>query len=107
MALVDFSSAVITPAPTDTVIPATYRWVNLQATNLLDSSGNTIGTVSCSGTDVSSKERKFSYTGSFSASGTEFYIAGRDRAGAWKISNVSFQNGDICIFDITAKIICN
>lgn len=107
MALIDMTNARIEVAPTATVIPATYGWVNLNTSSLLDENGNTIGSVSCSKSNLNNRESVYTYTATFSASGTEFYIAGKNTNAAWKISNISFQSGDVGQFDIDIKIHCN
>ena len=43
------------------------------------------------------------YSGSFAGSGTEFYIGARN-ALYWKVSNISFANGDTYSFVIDIEV---
>lgn len=48
------------------------------------------------------------YYGTFTASGTEFYLFSNNSYGNhWRISNVSFSSGDTYDFTIAANLTCN
>lgn len=108
MAEVDFSHARITPA--GAVNPAAYSYVNL--TNLSgfrDASDNSVASVTI--TTLVNQQKRFvkMFSGTFTASGTEFYIwqySSPYGVGKWKVSNISFNSGDTFIFQIQADLIC-
>lgn len=106
MAEVDFSNARITPIR-NTSNNMSFYYINLPRglRNCFDVSSNTIGTLNGQVITNRQKQAVLLYQGSFTASGTEFYMA-NSGGGWWKISNISFQSGDTFIFKIRADLIC-
>ena len=106
MAQVDFSNAVIEPAGTKNPIGTVY--VNLRNTSgyLRNASGTTIGSGSYSSLVSESKQYIIQYRGTFSASGTEFYVYSAND-GKWRVSNITFNSGDTYEFMINATLTCN
>ena len=106
MAQVDFSNAslsLVGSAP-----PFSTSYVNLNTATLRDVNGNAI-TTNNSITFLENEQDSLlaSYTGVFIASGTEFYIYTANNIGLWKISNISFQNGDAYTFQMPVTLTCN
>ena len=109
MAQVDFSNAVLS-FHSYNPLSAWYvglRWSSYVTAYITDDSGNVI-TSSLNVTQISRTVSylKLGYSGTFSASGNEFYLATQANAGAihYKISNVSFNSGDSFYFEITANL---
>ena len=103
MAQVDFSNAIIDVNGNNTPLAAqSDRTLELAADwYLSDSSGTQINTGATMSVVVSDKNKKaMVYSGTFTASGTEFYTTFT----MWKISNVSFQSGDTYSFMIEVEI---
>ena len=107
MAMVDFSNARIEVNSTDTESPTKYANVNLAGGYLYDASGNVIGGSNISQLINQQKQLMYNYQGTFSASGTEFYVVGNGYQARWKISNISFSSGDTYVFQINASLVCN
>lgn len=114
MAEVDFSNARIEPASTwqsqTLQNPTKNAYVSLGATGsannyLYDINGNRIASLTRSQLINQKKQLMYLYQGTFTTSGTSF-ILGDDLA-AWKVSNISFQNGDTYVFQINATLTCN
>lgn len=105
MADVDFSNARITPIK-DSRNNLEFNYINLPTSgNIYDANSQGIGTLS--GQVIINEQKQFViiYSGSFTASGTEFYMASYSGAW-WKISNISFNSGDTFMFKIRADLIC-
>ena len=106
MAMVDFTNAKIEQVLSG--YPVEYKYANINSANLQDSEGNKI--VSNESISVIKNEQKsmiFGYSGSFITSGTEFYIWNVTPTTKWKVSNISFQNGDTYSFEIPINLVCN
>lgn len=108
MAQVDFSNARIEiytasnkPNPTQSM------YVNLQTGVLNNSEGvRIVNNYSVSVQTSEAKQLILLYQGTFTASGTEFYISAGSSA-PWKVSNISFNSGDTYVFQINATLTCN
>lgn len=114
MAEVDFTNAKIEPVSNlggGLYNPTAAANVSLASTNYLcDSSLNNIASLTRTQLINQQKQLMFLYQGTFTASGTEFYIygvSGSTRVGAWRIYNISFSSGDTFIFQINADLVCN
>ena len=114
MAEVDFSHAKIAPATSysgsTTVNPTANSDVSLNPTGyyLYNSNGSSISSAIYPTRLVNTqKQMVFQYQGTFTASGTEFYVitVGSYMA-AWRVYNISFNSGDTFIFQIKADLIC-
>lgn len=115
MAQVDFTNARISPytgngiAPSSPrVNPTRYSYVTLtSSTEFLDASGNRVSQPTKTTLKNAQKQFVILYNGTFTASGTEFYIV-YDNGGCagWKVSNISFSSGDTYVFSIKADLIC-
>lgn len=107
MALVDFSNAIIEPDPTRSSCPLYAMATNINLENLyfFDSSGNQIGNGECTVVVMDKYNLSLVYTGTFSASGTEFYMG--TLGSGWKVSNISFSNGDKYDFQVNVTLTCN
>lgn len=111
MAMVDFTNARLELASTNPSIPSVGKtYLNLNNAILRDSNGIQI----CSNASTSiliNEQYKFviRFAGKFTASGTEFYICDTASIATprWKMSNISFNNGDTYVFQITANLTCN
>ena len=102
MAIVDFSHAVI-----ECKNQTAYRTGNLclDSTSLTD--GSQWGSVANDSVQVQygTDSATFVHTGTFTASGTEFYIREEYwHTAPWKISNINFDNGDTYSFQLTLNI---
>lgn len=119
MAQVDFSNARIEPStitsssfPT-AINPTAYENVMLSGvgnTALWDASMNTVSDpVTITRLVNEKKQLMYLYQGTFTASGTEFYILNANQGiiTGWKISNISFSAGDTYVFQINATLVCN
>lgn len=111
MAEVDFSHARIEPSTLTTANPTEKYFLSLN-TNRLYAYGGTaytteIGIGTCTQLVNQQKQLVYQYQGTFNTSGTEFgvWVLGGTLAG-WKVSNISFNNGDTYIFQIKADLIC-
>ena len=71
---------------------------------ICDSSNNQIATSSLSIMSSSADGFVAKITGTFSASGTEFYIRDAYSHIHWKISNVTFASGDTFAFNVNTTI---
>ena len=117
MAEVDFTNARIEPftGTIDTrtnVNPTRQDLVSINnPTSLADAYGNSI-TTNHSTTRLVNEQKQlmYLYQGTFTASGTAFYIlhlpSGSEICG-WKVSNISFNSGDTYVFQINATLVCN
>jgi len=102
MAQVDFTNAVIEPYDSGIWDISSLRFNN---SGFYDSSGNLINSNSnYSQRLVSATKTTYTYTGVMSASGTEFYISYSGYYKFWKVSNISFSNGDSYSFVIDVDI---
>lgn len=116
MAEVDFSHARIQPYTDTTFLPSWTRLnptalsnVALDQRNLLDISGTTISSATVTKIKDAQKQIVYQYSGTFTASGTEFYLLpawGGTYITGWKVSNISFSAGDTYQFSIKADLIC-
>lgn len=109
MAEVDFSNARI--EPTTALKNPTYA-ANLGLdNNPVNSSGSSItGGASYTRLINEPKQLTYLYQGTFTASGTEFYIryaTGEGTYTRWRIYNISFSSGDTYVFTINATLTCN
>lgn len=97
MADVDFSNAVLDVVSENMLTYGNYLGFDVNS-YLMDSSGNYI-TNGASRTIISNTPSKVSilFTGAFGASGNTFYMRGTSQ---WKVSNISFSNGDTYAFVI-------
>jgi hypothetical protein len=112
MAYVDFSNAKIECIHKGALGKAYFGLDGSGGTmflNLFNSDGDSITSASTATAEVSLEGFKIIRTGTFTESGTEFYIkvynmvvGGTDIA--WKISNVLFNEGDSYSFEIFFKI---
>lgn len=107
MAQVDFTNAVLSLVSTNTEVPTHYTYMALRD-YLYDSSGNSVSTGTSSILQSAQKSFIKSWSGIFNTSGTEFYIR-NDATNAlrWKISNISFSQGDTYVFQIPVTLTCN
>ena len=110
MASVDFSNAIIEPSSlSGWMNPTNYSDLSLSVYNfyLLDASGNAVSSASPSLRIVNEqKQLAYQYQGTFTASGTEFYIRPTGSTSGWKVSNISFNSGDTFLFQINATLVC-
>ena len=111
MAEVDFTNARIEPSSLGNwVNPTNAADVSLNNYSyyLLDSSGSSISSA-LSPTQLINQQKQlmFLYQGTFTASGTEFYIRPTSSLSGWKVSNISFNSGDTFVFQINATLTCN
>ena len=105
MAQVDFSNARI--EPWDTTNNTAWANLNLDNGDLYAEHWVQISSGSVSRLINQQKQLMYLYQGTFTASGTEFYVSTGGRAGQWKVSNISFSNGDTYVFQINASLVCN
>lgn len=105
MAEVDFSNAIIEPDSRRTTSPVADADVSLNLQYWYDDT-QYVGECTRSKIVNEQKQIVYQYQGAFTQSGTYFYM---DTAynGGWKISNISFNNGDTCLFTINATLTCN
>lgn len=104
MAQVDFSNAHIAPYDKNPI--GTYNTGFATVTSFRDSGGNTItNTVSLTTLKNESAEAIYRFTGSFSASGTEFYFGYASSYICWRVTNVTFSSGDTFDFSVKLNII--
>lgn len=106
MAQVDFTNAHIEPVGSDSSI---YKEndVSLKPISFYNASGSSIASPNYTVTKNESNNLVYTYTGSFYASGTEFYLYGYNMTSAkkWRVYNINFASGDTFNFKISAKII--
>lgn len=114
MAQVDFSNARIEPANiSPSVNPTAYSNLTLAGYNdtLYDSRINAVSSnINVTQLTNQQKQLMYLYQGTFSASGTEFYIIhapSYTNYAGWKVSNISFSAGDTYVFQINATLVCN
>ena len=114
MAQVDFSNARIEPYDTWGGYPLKNPTFNANLglnygggnSNLFNINDQVISSsFTCTQLINQQKQLMYLYQGTFSASGTEFYIKGDTVV--WKVSNISFSNGDTFVFQINATLVCN
>ena len=103
MAQVDFSNAQIEPYSKTPM--GTYNSGLNATTELYNSSTTVIGSVSITTLKNDTNEAIFQYTGTFSATGTEFLFGYYGSYLCWKVSNVSFNSGDTFSFKIKANVV--
>ena len=109
MAQVDFSNASLQPAPNKYPLRYSYNMLlNSGNTCVFKNSQNSVINSDYRVTETSSSltHKTLVYTGKFIASGTEFYIGELYGSAiyAWKVSNISFQNGDTYSFAIDIDV---
>ena len=104
MALVDFSNAVLHLPTTN---PLNNSHAGMLGNFLTDSNGNSIGSMNTQVLKDENKRLVMLYNGTFSTSGTELYFGLNIQRLRWRISNISFQNGDNFTFQIPINLICN
>lgn len=109
MAMVDFTNAKIEPA-TSSYNPTFTVDVGL-SNNILSSSGSIITTGASRIRTVNEKKQiVYLYQGTFTTSGTEFYIqysTSEITYTNWRVYNISFADGDTYLFQVKADLICN
>jgi len=107
MADVDFSNARIEPF--GTICPAAYSYLNITTNSSLRDANDTSIASNHATRDINDQKQMLTtYYGTFTASGTEFYLYQYTNLGVgkWKISNVSFNSGDTYMFNINAELVC-
>ena len=117
MAQVDFTNARIEPytgtlGGRTNVNPTAHEKVMIyNDVSLTDSSGNAVSSGYTVTTLINQqKQLMVLYNGTFSASGTEFYILGIPNSNqicGWRVYNISFSSGDTYVFQINATLVCN
>jgi len=106
MAMVDFSNARIEPVGTQNM--TAYSSLDLNTTILRDANDNYVSNSFTPSRLINQqKQLMYLYQGTFTASGTEFYMYYTNGQGKWKVSNISFSSGDTFIFQINANLVCN
>jgi hypothetical protein len=100
MAQVDFSNARIEPCGN---VMGAYQSMALYSESILYNSSNArITSGESRNISYESLTKKIlMYTGTFISSRTEFYITGTS---FWKVSNVSFSNGDTYSFEVVITV---
>lgn len=107
MAQVDFSNAILSlPSsffPLKTVDAALY------GSGLYNANNQQINSNYTSQIIVNEEKRLvIAYSGTFNASGTEFYFGAVAQIGQkWKMSNISFNSGDTYVFQVPITLTCN
>lgn len=106
MAQLDLSNAHITPiySPAN---DATYLSLTSGNWNFSDASGNAISSGSGSILSQNVGDFKIYYSGSFTASGTQFFVGKINTQPIWRVTGVSFASGDTYSFTIKANIQLN
>lgn len=119
MAEVDFSNAKIEPMADGawslfpSKNPTIRANVSLSQGTLYAISGSTLSTIaSGSVTQLVNQQKQlmYLYQGTFTASGTEFYVmntSSSTEVSGWRIYNISFNSGDTYVFQINATLVCN
>lgn len=100
MASVDFSNAHIEPSQNN---PLKQTYAGLSVTRLNNSGGTQIGSCTPSRLVLEARRLVYSYSVSFTAAGTEFYMFYGNTY--WRVYNISFANGDTGIFQVDAGLI--
>lgn len=111
MAEVDFSNAKITPSTlSGWVNPTVNSDISLNPSGyyLFDSNNTQIsGAIYLDKLLNTQKQLVIQYQGTFTASGTEFYVRTvSSYMAGWRVYNISFNSGDTFIFQIKADLIC-
>ena len=111
MAEVDFSNAIFTivaGSGATSTNPILSSDLALNNRTLWDATGNAISSSSSTATKIQSENtiQKISYSGEFTASGTEFYISTAPSNIRYKVSNISFNSGDSYSFSVRADLTC-
>ena len=109
MAMVDFTNAVIEVDSTYSAPPFAAPEVNVSSGSLRDAGGSQIGGSNHSKIVDQLMNQVHSYSGTFTADGTEFYIystTGSPSPARWRISNISFHAGDTYSFQIPIELTC-
>lgn len=104
MAQVDFTNAHIQPYGNNPIYEQGDAGL-ANVTNFYNSSGTAIATVSKSVITDDPKKLVFNLSGTFSASGTEFYIGTSGSDFVYRVFNIHFSNGDTFIFRFNANIV--
>lgn len=102
MAIVDFSNAVLQPNPNGYLPMTRDKLMSLDETSVL-MNGSGYSMVSSSNKTVlvySPTKVSVMYNGTFNTSGDGFYIGNNQ---TWKVSNISFANGDSYAFVIDVE----
>lgn len=121
MAEVDFSNARIEPYAYTPIGSTHYNPVNPTYRENVSLNQSTLysrdfGTIIAPGAKVTQlvnlqKQLIYLYQGTFTQSGTEFYILNYSGSGymstCWRVSNISFNSGDTYTFTINATLTCN
>lgn len=111
MAQADFTNAVLTPYNNPTYFSPLVNPYESLNTNFLanPSTTSSIGTGSVNRLNTSQNERYDVFSGTFTASGNEFYIASANNVAYifWKVSNVTFNSGDTFNFQIHVDMTLN
>ena len=106
MAQLDLSHAHIIPVYAN---PGKFSYLGLNdtaSTHLRNASGTELSDGSKNLINTAKDTFKIQYSGTFKASGTEFYIA-FSNYNVWKVTNVSFSSGDTYSFIVKANIMLN
>ena len=108
MAQVDFSNAVLSISTTN---PLAYYYTGFSSdtsgnpNRILNQSGQEITSSRSLTKNVTSKNKLImTMSGTFSESGTEFYIAYYPNY-FWKVSNITFASGDTFTFQVTVDLV--
>lgn len=106
MAQLDLSNAHIEPYSTRI---SGSEWLGFGPNyggELRNSSGNSItGNAARSVISSTTSSFKLHYSGTFTASGIEFYFF--DSPNTWRVTGVSFESGDTYSFTVKANIVLN
>ena len=102
MAEVDFSHARIQPNTDYTGNPTRNSYVGVTVAEgyLYGDGGSIVARPIVTRITNQQKQFVYQFAGTFSLSGTKFYV------GVWTVTNVSFSSGDTFIFQIQADLIC-
>ena len=107
MAQVDFSSATISSVNQNTVRTIAQADLGVTSAIIVDENANQIANIT-STTDFSESvtQRSIRFVGSFTASGTKFYLRlnAVNSANMWEVSNISFSSGDLFDFIIDISL---
>ena len=106
MAMINFTDAILhIPANAN---PIDYVKVTLDYSLLTDSNNEIISdNGACDILTATPKNLVLSYSGKFTANGTEFYFGpGSGSANKWKMTGISFQSGDTYNFQIPVTLTC-
>ena len=101
MADVDFSNAVLEPVSGQKPLTRPLMLGIARTPTLYDAQDTAIVTGQAFSTlENTSTKYSLLFSGTFTASGTEFYIVYSQNDKVWKVSNISFASGDIYSFVI-------